>query len=65
MNPYSPGDVVVISINDPQCKRPERLAVIKRVHGPIIEAEYVDAAEPDKFLGSYVYAKLPPATPNV
>lgn len=64
MNPFSAGDVVVIEINDPQCKRPPRLAVITRTHGPVIHAEYVDAAKPEYFYGSYIYASFPPATPN-
>lgn len=59
MNPFKPGDVVVIEINEPECKRPPRLAVIKRSIGPVIDAEYVEG-EPKLFLGSYTYAKLPP-----
>ena len=64
MNPFRVGDVVVIEINDPGCKRPPRLAVITHSNGPIINAEYVDAAKPEKFYGSYIYASFPPATPN-
>ena len=57
MNPFQPGDVVEIAINEPECKMLPRLAVIKRSIGPIIDAEYIDGGT---FYGSYIYAKLPP-----
>lgn len=57
MNPFKPGDVVEIAINEPECKRPPRLAVITYSNGPTINAQYVDDGK--TFYGSYIYAKLP------
>lgn len=58
MNPFKAGDVVEITINEKDCHRPPRLAVVTFSLGPLIEAEYVEGA--DKYFGSYIYARLPP-----
>lgn len=58
MNPFKPGDVVIIEINERELKRPPRLAVVTHSNGPVINAEYVDDGK--KFYGSYIYASFPP-----
>ena len=59
MNPFKVGDVVIIEINEPDCKKLPRKAVVSKVHGPVIAAKYLDGNEPTTFLGSYIYLKLP------
>lgn len=60
MNPFQVGDIVIVEINDPDCIRPPRLAVVTFVQGPVVHADYSDGRRPGAFRGSYQYLSFPP-----